>query len=833
MQIDQNRTLRKRAHSTRCTIPDRLSYLCRRRSNESFTCAGSFSPDLVSPNRLSYDDLLEKSQTQKYHYQKHLDTLAQKAQPLQSTPQRCSFLLYLRTDKGDRENLSMQTVDMVYNVRWLRLISEVEKAVNTRPFRPIRTPLKPDWTQACRHEKRSTTLDSYIPFPIPPTQSFPIKDRTSTGAQGIKAAGNLQCDELQGYCGSLPSKDHDAKKGRTDLFESVFNFRLSQELQMERWDHLVQLERRAREASEEGLRKASLGSTTSLTSHVPLFPPRKLSAGILNRMRRPSTATKDSKSSLSISNPMVISPLESSFLLGTNFASDFEFRRPDPYRIQEFKSFSNPDLSSQPSLEIPNLTLGRLEQDNDAQAGDSGQAESQVSKQRDFSLDPPFSRRDLPRPKGPRPPRLPIHGSNSSPSDIALAPRLSSSKHESTHKPTSSDLTPQDIVCPEVPPLRITKRSLKVHNQIPSTENSKLITKAPVIFRSKITGNESPSRYNHHWDTKMDVERGLSTSNLNKLISKDDINSQLRSGTTSFRGSGACHSESRVDLGSKPSFEATAKLDPRDPPFSMQPAAERDRLSGSNSASQGLNEFSSNHSGDQNQNKRTTEVIEFQKLPDFDFTDRRSHLILRDEGHPSYVLKRTSKAIKDESLGLNQHFTNQESHISNMNGSKYKYTIDSQRRSFPDRSKPDRHVTTHKTPRSHQVSARYTVPLKTKNEEKKSFNQVPSQMIHLNQYHRSMKDLGSKRVFYKRTPLNPSISNPIQSLEKSSESLIFELPIIPQKNLTNRIHDQKVKQAWESLSHYKKWTGMNRPNIQGVIRIQGGRLRDDHPIVTM
>ncbi|EGG12903.1 uncharacterized protein MELLADRAFT_58830 [Melampsora larici-populina 98AG31] len=777
MQVDLNRTTRKRPHSTRCTIPDRLSYLCRRKSNESFACVGSFSPDLVSHSRfqsLSYDDLLQKSQTQKYHYQKHLDILAQKAQSPQSTPHRCSFLFYLRADKGDQADLSMQTVDMVYNVRWLRLISEVEKAVNTRPFRPIRAPPKPDRTAALEHEKRSAPLDSHIPFPIPPTQSFPIKNRTSTETREIKATGIPKRDEVEDdHCElsrRLQQTYYDSKYGGTDLFESGFDFRQSQELQMERWDHLVQLERRAREASEEGLRKASLGSTTSLSSNVPSFPPRKLSSGILNRMRRPSTATKESKSSLSISNPIAISPLESSFLLGKNLAQDFEFCRPDLYQIQ---SFSKPDLSSHPALKMPDLTLGRVEQYDRAPSADAHRVGSEVPKRHEFSPISPLSRRDLPRPRGPRPPRLSIHSSNSSLADVALTPQPSMPQHESTDKTTTSDLTTQHMVYPDVPPLRIIKRSLRLRNETPAPEHCKLIPEEPVVCQPKSLGQEFYPRCNHDWDTKMKVEPISFTSSLDELILKDVNNSQLRSGTTSSRISGALPTEYSVDLGSKLRFE-DAKRNLLELPVSNS----RSQLGSS-----------SNHLGDENL---------------------------------AYIAKGTSKSIRDNTLDCNQSSTTQETPLSNAYGSRHK--IEASRHSFPDQPKPNGNIE-NKSSRIGQISTRYTVPLDTKKEEMKVLNQVSPKMILPSQYLRSRKDLNQERTLYQRTPFHQPISKPDQSLEKSSESLIFELPIKPQRDLNTQINDQKVKQAWESVSHYKKWTGMNRPNIQGVVRIQGGRLK--------
>lgn len=836
MQVDLNRSTRKRPHSTRCTIPDRLSYLCRRKSNESFTCAGSFSPDLVSHSRfqsISYDDLLQKSQTQKYHYQKHLDIVAQKAQPLQSTPHRCSFLFHLRTDKGDPADFSMQTVDMVYNVRWLRLISEVEKAVNTRPFRPIRPPPRPDRKAVLRDEKGSTPLDSHIPFPIPPTQAFPIKDKTSTDARGIRATGNPQRDALDDhrlkFRGRLPSRYYDSTNGRTDLFESGFNFRQSQELQMERWDHLVQLERRAREASEEGLRKASLGSTTSLNSNVPPFPPRKLSSGILNRIRRPSTAIKDSKSTLSISHPIVISPLESSFLLGTNLAPDFESGRPDlyHYQIQGVRSFSKPDLSSHPALEMPDLSLERVDEDDEAQEADADHVGSEIPKQQESSFSLPFSRHDLPRPKGPRPPRSSIRGSNFSSADTVRTPRGSISHHESTDEPTTSDLATHEIVYPDVPPLRITKRSLKRRDDTPAAKNCDLMPEQPVVSHKKFTSDEIALRYNHHGGNDVDPERTTSTSDLIKLISKDQNGAQIRSGTTGLDIPVALPSDHSENLDSKRSFAAIAELEPNDPPISMQLDAKREIIGLFQSKSTNQDGLSVNHPGDQNQIKRPTEVNKLQKLPELE-SSGSSQLQLYDVTieDASYLSKRTSKSIKGETLEFNQRFTNQESPLSDLNGSRS--NIDPQRRSFPDQYKLNQNLKK-KIPHNGQASGGYTVPLDTKNEAQKTLNQVSPRIIPPNQYHRSLKrNLGHKRALYKRTPFNQSITKPVQSSEKSSESLIFELPIKPEKNLSTQINDQKVKQAWESVSHYKKWTGMNRPNTQGVVRIQGGRLRNDN-----
>lgn len=53
-------------------------------------------------------------------------------------------------------------------------------------------------------------------------------------------------------------------------------------------------------------------------------------------------------------------------------------------------------------------------------------------------------------------------------------------------------------------------------------------------------------------------------------------------------------------------------------------------------------------------------------------------------------------------------------------------------------------------------------------------------------------------------------------------SLMFELPVKPPKTL-RQMDCQKVQEAWAGVAHFKKWTGIDRPKVEGVVRIQGGR----------
>lgn len=265
-------TTRPRSRTSRRAIHDHHLQIARkRRSSESFACAGPLSPDLVSskPDFIHYDQLLKRSQTQKYHYNR---SLLKPTKSDRSSPRRCILRGDLRRSKREnRASKRLEEVDMVSNVRWLRLISEVESAVNSRPFKPMRSISETDLAPTL--PQLDPLPNPYFPFPIPPSRlSITNKDLSKETESDEKQKLSIQSGETD------PEKlqhqlDPRASTKKSDMVQRSLNIRQSQELQVGRWDHLVQLERRAREASEEGLRKASLNVSRFILS-IPL-PPSK------------------------------------------------------------------------------------------------------------------------------------------------------------------------------------------------------------------------------------------------------------------------------------------------------------------------------------------------------------------------------------------------------------------------------------------------------------------------------------------------------------------------------------------------------------------------------
>lgn len=262
----------------------RLPYLCREKSNESFSCAGISNLEIVNPSTKfdasSPSDLFFSinPQTHPYHYQKRLNGLLSKShnQTSSSSPRRFqNEVREVRPELEEEFGLKHQ-VDLNDNLRWLKLINEIERAVDLRPLKPIRPTPSPIGKSTISNKRFNSLSITYFPFPIPPTRPLSINKRPTS--QTIKPLTELiqssdsrplnHTQDTQSLNHHLPIKQ--SVSGRhSKLFRRSDHIRQSQELQLGRWDHLLQLERRAREASEEGLRKASLSVSrvSSLSIH--------------------------------------------------------------------------------------------------------------------------------------------------------------------------------------------------------------------------------------------------------------------------------------------------------------------------------------------------------------------------------------------------------------------------------------------------------------------------------------------------------------------------------------------------------------------------------------
>ncbi|CAH7669884.1 expressed protein [Phakopsora pachyrhizi] len=169
-----------------------------------------------------------------------------------------------RSSLKERNNANWE--EMRENIRLLRLLSEVEKAV---PI-PKQNKFVPQKVQFESHENvlvpsKSSVESSFLSPPgLIPSDSQSSRKLSTKSIDGKK----LNRQESLKFNTKIFSKspethNHNSRKLSVGENRSSFELEDYKEAIPQRWDHLAQLERKAREASIEGLRKASLVSSGS------------------------------------------------------------------------------------------------------------------------------------------------------------------------------------------------------------------------------------------------------------------------------------------------------------------------------------------------------------------------------------------------------------------------------------------------------------------------------------------------------------------------------------------------------------------------------------------
>ncbi|MBW0460879.1 hypothetical protein O181_000594 [Austropuccinia psidii MF-1] len=233
---------RKCRDSPQLLGPEKLQF-SRHESNESFHCVGPGSHQL-SPCQSQESPT---SQNQACH------PIFFNPSPIASPTVR---------EPGEKENYGNNFSDMMTNVRVLRVLHEVEKAFeNATPISG--KPYQTNQQLAMKDISRKSTS----PQVTSETSELPT--------QGLKFNTNIFKP-----IGSKPSMEIPTGPRPQTLDESLEK---DEEALSRRWSHLRQLERRATEASIEGLRKASLrrdsekSQSTSGSDRTLHSPSRKFS----------------------------------------------------------------------------------------------------------------------------------------------------------------------------------------------------------------------------------------------------------------------------------------------------------------------------------------------------------------------------------------------------------------------------------------------------------------------------------------------------------------------------------------------------------------------------
>ncbi|KAG0139143.1 hypothetical protein CROQUDRAFT_667910 [Cronartium quercuum f. sp. fusiforme G11] len=811
-----------------------LAHILRKRtSNESFACAGASSPDLNLQQRfqtLHYDSLLKKAQTQKYHYLRHIDTLVHQTQPMAPRPRRCILRSELPVLKKSVRNKSMdEEVDMASNVRWLRLVSEVERAINTRPFKPIRPPLTPPAPAAepaPALQQVDAVEDSYIPFPIPPVHPFSLVNKPpskiSKQPKTVQSSRPSEVAEQTSESVSDPARpeyhfDHpEASTRRSIPFQAGRNIRQSQELQVGRWSHLVQLERRAREASEEGMRKASLNSTISLATTSSL-PQRKFS--LLDRLRRSSTATKDSKSSLSISRPVPINSL---------FSTEFAFENPDPTRSQAVPLLTQEELSPRSSFVPPDVPPKILDESPRSAAFGASECPDTlvkaIPKTKEFSPSLQASSTEG-GPSGAQPPTSPLHTSINDRLDNTFGFSPKALREETVSKDNNSK-----IILPEVFPLRVVKRSSSRHN-FQMEEPNHLENKPQEVFDTESVSSiperrllESVPESRESFESRPEVMLAYSTGSLDASTSTHDGNQSFRKFSSKEEFESLAQAPSDPDnksdtpdpistepksLNSNPNsyfhvdlFDAS-KFEENSPTIMEMRTSSGPLLGVDVREEFGLHEdgehrrssgLKSHHVTSSLRNTSTgnhlNQLEEFKPVAEISIPNTVEHPTHHRHRNAVIGLRLTGRQADHHS-----HAEEPRPQSSSETGHSTKDCGHSSKQGVLQASSTESHTDYKKETPQNSVIKRGGVQQLSSPEQEFSLDLPPEVKLHVqDQEFESNLDQNhvKERFLVNKDPVR---------------YLTFELPVKPEKIILEKGEKKNVEQAWASLSHYRRWKG--------------------------